>query len=180
MSPLNSGTRIGSMLLDHVTMTFLTMIVAAPGIVYDVAQTFGNVHSQPKLFLGNYYLNIIAFSLYFNKDIFHGRSVAKRVLKLQIVDIKTNTPANPLKCFLRNLTIVIWPIEVIVSLINNERRLGDFIAGTKLTPFDAAQHKGETNWILVVIAVIASAAFTYLSMFYPIELLLKGSSLATH
>jgi uncharacterized RDD family membrane protein YckC len=180
MNTLNSGTRIGTMLLDHFAMTFVVMIFAAPGMVYDIMQTFGNPDAQPKLFLGNYYLNIFAFSLYFNKDIYLGRSIAKRALKLQVVDIKTNKPANPLKCFVRNLTIVLWPIEVIVGLINNERRIGDFIAGTKLTTFDPEQHKGQANWTLIIIAIVTSMLVTYLTMFYPIELLLKDSGLVTH
>lgn len=180
MNTLNSGTRIGTMILDHFAMTFVVMIFAAPGMVYDITQTFGNPDVQPKLFLGNYYLNILAFSLYFNKDIYMGRSIAKRALKLQVVDIRTNKPANPLKCFVRNLTIILWPIEVVVALINNERRIGDFIAGTKLTSFDPEQHKGQVNWALIILAILTSLLVTYLTMFYPIELLFKDSGLVTH
>jgi uncharacterized RDD family membrane protein YckC len=180
MNTLNPGTRIGTMLLDHFCMTFILLIVAAPGMVYDIMQSLGNPDAQPKLLLGNYYLNIFAFSLYFNKDIYLGRSLAKRALKLQVVDIKTNKPANPIRCLVRNLTIILWPIEVVVGLINNERRIGDFIAGTKLTAFDPAQHKEQANWLLILIAIVASILVTYLTMFYPIELLLKGSGLVTH
>lgn len=177
MNNLNTGTRIGTMLLDHFLTTIVIMIFAVPGIMYDIAQTFGNPDAQPKLMLGNYYLNIFAFSLYFNKDICMGRSFAKRILKLQIIDIKTGLPANSLKCFLRNLTIIIWPVEVIVGLVNNERRIGDFIAGTKLTAYDPEVHKGQPNWLLIFIALFLSVLFVYLTMFYPIELLTRGSGL---
>ncbi|MBX2963710.1 MAG: RDD family protein [Cyclobacteriaceae bacterium] len=174
MNKLNSGTRIGTMLLDHFIMTFVMMIVIAPGMVYDMMQTFGNPDAQPKLFLGNIYLNVLGFSLYFNKDIILGRSPAKRILKLQVIDIKTNKPANPLKCFVRNLTTVLWPIEVLVGLINNERRIGDYLAGTKLTIFNPDEHKAEINWTLVIIALMTSALATYLTLFYPMELLFKN------
>lgn len=177
MNNLNTGTRIGTMLLDHILTTIIVMIFVAPGMIYDITQTFGNPDAQPKLMLGNYYLNIFAFSLYFNKDIYMGRSFAKRILKLQIVDVKTGLPANALKCFLRNLTIIIWPIEVIVGLINNERRIGDFIAGTKLTTYDPELHKGQPNWSLIIIALLVSILFVYLTMFYPLELLTRGSGL---
>jgi uncharacterized RDD family membrane protein YckC len=170
MNTLNSGTRLGTMIFDHITMIFIVGIVAAPGMVYDILQMVGHPGGQPKLFLGNYYVNIFAFSLYFNKDIFLGRSIAKRTLKLQIVDIKTNKPANPLKCLVRNLTIILWPIEVIASLVNNERRIGDYIAGTGLTTYDPEKHNSEINWVLVLLAVLASALFTYLALFYPMEL----------
>lgn len=180
MTTLNSGTRLITMLVDHFAMCFVMMILVAPGVIYDMTQAFGNPNTPHKLFLGNYYLNIFAFSLYFNKDIYLGRSIAKRMLKLQIVDIKTNQPANPLKCFVRNLTIILWPIEVIAALINNERRIGDFIAGTKLMPYDSEQHKTEPNWILIIVSIGASMAVTYLTMFYPFEMLFKNSGLVTH
>lgn len=158
------------MIFDHLAMIFVVMIIAAPGIVYDIFQTFGNSGAEQKLFLGNYYLNILAFSLYFNKDIYLGRSIAKRALKLQVVDISTNKPANPLRCLVRNLTIILWPIEVVVAIINNERRIGDFIAGTKLTTFDPEQHQGQVNWTLIILAVLTSMLVTYFTMIYPIEL----------
>lgn len=175
MNKLNTETRIGTMLLDHFLTAVVVMIFVAPGVVYDITQTFGNPNVPPKLILGNYYLNIFAFSLYFNKDIYMGRSLAKRILKLQVVDIKTGLPANALKCFLRNLTIILWPIEVIVALLNNQRRIGDFIAGTKLTPYDPEVHKGQPNWLLMFAALCLSVLFVYFTMFYPIELVTRGS-----
>jgi uncharacterized RDD family membrane protein YckC len=177
MNKLDTGTRLGTMVLDHIIMSFAVTILAAPGMVYDIVQIIGNPGAEPKLFLGNYYLNIFAFSLYFNKDIYLGRSPAKRILKLQIVDIKTNEPANPLKCLVRNLTIVIWPIEAIVALVNNERRIGDFIAGTKLMTYDPAQHPRSANWPSIVVAIAVSVLVVYFAFFYSIELLLGGSGL---
>ena len=178
MNTLNSGTRVGTMILDHFIMTILIMILAAPGMVYDMIQTFDNLDAQPKLFLGNLYVNIFAFSLYFNKDIYLGRSPAKRILKLQIVDIKTNRPANPVQCLVRNLTLIIWPVELIVGLTNIERRVGDLIAGTKLTTYGHEQYQTKPKWILVVIAIVISMLVTYLTMFYPIELIMNYSGLA--
>ena len=83
-------------------------------------------------FGGMSFLFAFGFSAYFNKDIFHGRSPAKRILKMQVIDIKTGQVANPLKCLARNLTIVLWPLEVIFVLIDPKRRLGDKIAGTRI------------------------------------------------
>lgn len=164
------------MLLDHFIMTFAIMIIAAPAVVYDMMQMFDNPGAQSKIFLGNLYVNVFAFSLYFNKDCFLGRSPAKRILKLQVVNVSTNKPVNPVRCLIRNLTIFLWPIEVIFALINNERRLGDFIAGTKLTSYDAEQHKSYFNWGSILLAVIISMLFTYLVAFYPMELLMHFSN----
>jgi uncharacterized RDD family membrane protein YckC len=180
MNKLNSGTRLATMLLDHVAMIIVIMIVAAPAMVYDMIQIFGDQDAPPKLFLGNYYINIFAFSLYFNKDIYLGRSIAKRILKLQIVDVKTNKPANSLRCLVRNVTIAFWPIEVIFALINNERRIGDYMAGTKLTTFDPGQHQAQVNWLLIIIALVVSMLVAYLIMFFPMELLYDGGDVSVH
>jgi uncharacterized RDD family membrane protein YckC len=173
LNRLDTGKRLGTMFLDHITMSLILTIVIAPGMIYDMIQTFGHPQAQPKLFLGNYYLNIFAFSLYFNKDIYLGRSIGKRIIKLQLIDIKTNQPAGALRCFIRNLTLIVWPIEAIVALVNNERRIGDFIAGTKLVPFDPEQHNAQPNWILMLVALIASMTFTYLVLFFPFEMFLR-------
>ena len=41
------------------------------------------------------YLGVIGLALYFCKDSFHGRSPAKRILKLQVVDEVTGKPPAP-------------------------------------------------------------------------------------
>jgi uncharacterized RDD family membrane protein YckC len=79
---------------------------------------------------------LIPFSLFtvvlLNKDYFNGKSIAKRKFGYQIIDIKTGRPANEIQCVLRNSTLIIWPIEVLVSLFSPYKRLGDLIAATKL------------------------------------------------
>lgn len=68
----------------------------------------------------------------FNKDFFNGQSVVKRHLGYQVIDVKASMPADHFKCMLRNITAPIWPIEVLCTLINKQRRLGDFLAGTRV------------------------------------------------
>jgi hypothetical protein len=71
-----------------------------------------------------------------NKDFFNGQSVVHRKFGYQVLDITTNEPANRIKCMLRNTTTIVWPIEVIFLILNPHRRLGDFIAGTRLTEIE--------------------------------------------
>lgn len=84
----------------------------------------------------NIILGLIPFSVtiftIINKDFYNGRSVAKRILGYQIIDKDTKQVATEMQCMIRNLTIIIWPIEVIIALINPKQRLGDVIAGTIL------------------------------------------------
>jgi len=63
----------------------------------------------------------------------------------RVIDIKTNKPASEFQCFVRNLTIIGWPIEVIVGLINPQRRLGDFLANTKVITSDKEKLKSMWN-----------------------------------
>jgi uncharacterized RDD family membrane protein YckC len=174
MNKLTFGTRFGSMILDHFIMTMIIMVIVAPGMIYDMLQSFENSSGEPKLFFGNIYLSVFAFSIYFNKDIFGGRSPAKRILKLQVIDIKTNRPASPLKCLARNATIILWPIEVIVALFNRERRIGDLIAGTKLTIANPEESKENRDWKSIAIAVLISALATYVILVLPFQLLVSG------
>jgi uncharacterized RDD family membrane protein YckC len=93
--------------------------------------------------IGIRFLNLlILFPLYgllisiFSKDFFSGQSIVNRLWGYQVIDIYTGTPPTPFKSMLRNLTAPLIPFELLLTIINPERRLGDFIAGTKLIKVD--------------------------------------------
>ena len=73
----------------------------------------------------------VAGFIYLNKDCLKGRSLAKRILGLAVVDHPAGITASPIRCMLRNLTIVLWPVEVVLLLRNPTRRLGDYFAKTE-------------------------------------------------
>ena len=122
------GVRLGSMLLDHFIMSFIIMIPVLPHTLMN-ASNQGREGTQPEWFQ---FLFLGLMFLYFLKDSFKGKSPAKRVLKLQVVDNKTGLPASVGQCFVRNILIVLWPVEVLVTFFNTQRRLGDYLAGTKV------------------------------------------------
>lgn len=145
---ISVGTRLGAMILDHFFMTMIAMVFFIPGMISGFSEAFKVSHEQtnPNFMGGTFgYIGMLGFALYFCKDIINGRSIAKRILKLQVVDNATGQPASPIKCFFRNLLCVLWPIEVIVAMTNTERRLGDRIAGTKLVKFDATLEQPKIN-----------------------------------
>jgi uncharacterized RDD family membrane protein YckC len=121
-------------------MTMIAMIFFIPMMIKGFSSAFNISHEQTETDFGGplLYVSLVGFVLYFCKDIINGRSIGKRITKTQVVDNVTGQVASPLKCFVRNILCVIWPVEVIVTLINPSRRLGDQIAGTKIVPFDAA------------------------------------------
>lgn len=145
---INAGGRLATMLLDHFFMTMLGMLFFIPGIISDFSNAFKVSHEQasPTIMGGSWaYLGLIGLALYFCKDIVNGRSLAKRLLKLQVVDNTTGEAASPMQCFVRNLFCIIWPVEVIIALSNTSRRLGDLVAGTKVVPYDPALEQPKFN-----------------------------------
>ena len=130
---ITAGSRIGAMLLDHVVMSFVIMIMVMPVMSFGFKDSFAEeANSMPSAIDWTLYIMLFGMSLYFNKDMVQGKSIAKRAFRQEVVDIKNGEVASSLKCLVRNLTIVIWPIEVIVVLASPSRRLGDLIAGTRV------------------------------------------------
>jgi uncharacterized RDD family membrane protein YckC len=156
----NAGTRLGAMILDHFLMTMICVIFFIPTIIQGFAGAFTISHEQKDIgggFNGPlFYLGLFGFALYFCKDCINGRSIAKRIIKLQVVDNKTGQVASPLKCFIRNIFCIIWPVEVIVVLLKPGRRIGDQVAGTKVMLYEPAlveQQKVDIKKLLVPFAL---------------------------
>lgn len=149
------------MVLDHFFMTLVAMIFFLPGIIASISATIKISH-EPADF--NFmrgpmmYISLFGFVLYFCKDIINGRSIAKRILKLQVVDNRTGQVATPLQSLIRNIFCILWPIEVFVAISNTSRRLGDRVAGTKLVPFDPTLEQPPIKIGKVLLPVIISYA----------------------
>lgn len=127
---LGFWARAAAMLLDHFMMVFLFVPLM---LVFLIATVIGNQtlgQLEPLITA----LFPILYSFYLAKDSIGGRSIAKRLLGQQIIDLVTQKPATPIKTVIRNITVFIYPIEIIVTLINPSRRLGDYLANTKVVP----------------------------------------------
>jgi uncharacterized RDD family membrane protein YckC len=165
--PISVGTRLGTMLLDHFFMTMIAMVFFLPGMISGFSDGFNASHEQTDL---NFmegpmkYLSMFGFALYFCKDIINGRSISKRVLKLQVIDNKTGQVATPLQCFVRNIFCIIWPIEVIVAMTNTSRRLGDKVAGTKLVYYEPTLEQPKINLGKTILPVVISYGLILLIM----------------
>ena len=86
--------------------------------------------------LSNIYNVYIAFGvlIIFFKDAKDCRSIGKRIMKVKIVSRKNHLLLWQL--IIRNVLLVIWPIEVIVMIFRkNHRRIGDMITNTEVAPF---------------------------------------------
>ena len=119
-------------------------------------------------------LGLIIFSIYFNKDAIKGKSPAKRILGLVIVNDRTGEVADPIRLVIRNITLVFWPIEVIFSIFSPERRIGDFIAGTKVIT-DNKELKAELKVGQIIIAMLIGMTFMFLIL--SLQLAIQGISI---
>lgn len=131
---MNTFQRIISILVDFIIMSIISFVVVLP-IFFNLFNglTDGNFYKLDMSFSYAYFAILFAFSLFFNKDGINGASIGKKIFSHKVFDLKTNSTASSLKCFVRNITLLLWPIEVFAILINPERRIGDYIAGTKVS-----------------------------------------------
>jgi len=155
------GTRIGSMILDHFIMTFASMII---GVVLSVlilliVHLFVEFESMQEVFpILIATVGLTVYPVYFNKDAIEGKSPAKRILKLIVVNNKTNEVASPIRTVARNCTIFFWPVEVLFVLFSPDRRLGDYIAGTRVVEDDKTL-KRKPKPIELVFSFLLGVAF---------------------
>lgn len=61
-----------------------------------------------------------------------GRGLGKTIMKLHVIDVRTNRQASWQKRIIRNITSPFWMIEVVVCRICNGLRITDFWFGTKV------------------------------------------------
>jgi uncharacterized RDD family membrane protein YckC len=157
--PVNAGIRLATMLLNHIFMTIIILMFFLPTMIAGFSNAFKVTHEQTNF---NFmqgpmeYITMFGFALYFCKDVINGRSISKRLLKLQVVDNSTGQVASPLKCFVRNISCIIWPIEVIVALVNPTRRIGDRVAGTKLVYYNPTSEQSKVNIGGVILSIVLS------------------------
>ncbi len=153
--------------IDQTTMIILVMLLIMPFSIYFSINNESTLHGnygsgKHSIFFSIY--NFIVLSIYINKDIINGRSIGKRITGYQIVDFNNKIAPSALRCLLRNLTIIIWPIEVVFIVLNTSRRLGDYIAGTELINTDSNSSKIiKFNYIQIFMSLLLPVIILILS-----------------
>lgn len=71
----------------------------------------------------------------FRDVILKGKSIAKRIFKLRVIDIETNELPSNQKLIIRNLFFFLYPVEFVMLLATN-RSLGDMATNTAITKKD--------------------------------------------
>jgi len=120
--------RIAAFLIDHFTMTFLIVAIVFMSLGTDFMNetNFSNMMGKmlPTMLIG--------FLLYFAKDSIKGISPGKWIMGIMVRDENEPTQIPSFgRLFIRNLFVIIWPIEFIVLASSQEKkRLGDKTAKT--------------------------------------------------
>jgi len=119
--------RIAAFLIDHFILTFIivsgTFMVLGPKFIDGSASDFGE-----KLMI----CIPLGLFIYFAKDSYKGASIGKWIMGIMVRDDKdSNSTPSFGRLFLRNLLLVIWPIEFVIMASNDDKkRLGDKVAKT--------------------------------------------------
>ena len=111
------------------------IIIVSPCIFFSIIYVFfGNFISKLKFKNVIYVLYLISmFFCYIGllgKDVISKRSVGKRIVNIKILSLDGTKP-NYFQLIIRNIFMLIWPIEALMLLLD-QPRLGDRIAKTKI------------------------------------------------
>jgi uncharacterized RDD family membrane protein YckC len=120
--------RIVAFIIDHFILTFLIVssifIFLGPSYLDNIDS--GKTSSTILFGL------LFGFGIYFSKDSFRGISPGKWIMGIMVRDEKNRNDIPTFgRLLLRNVFIIIWPIEFIVlALSDNKKRIGDIVAKT--------------------------------------------------
>jgi uncharacterized RDD family membrane protein YckC len=152
--------RIAAFLIDHFTFTFLIVgiVFLSLGTDFMDENNFNNLTSKmlPTMLIG--------FLIYFAKDSIKGISPGKWVMGIMVRDENNSTEVPSIgRLFIRNLFLIIWPIEFIVlASSQDKKRLGD-----KTAKVIVVKNSNKPTKLPRVLALfgIGIAFFTFIFLF---------------
>lgn len=120
--------RIAAFIIDHFTMTFLMVSI----VFIALGPNFMDENNPSKMITTLLFVMIPGIILYFAKDSLKGISLGKWIMGIMVRnEINPNEIPSFGRLFLRNLLVIIWPIEFIVFATSDQKkRLGDKVAKT--------------------------------------------------
>jgi hypothetical protein len=148
--------RLKSIFLDHIIMGIIFL-----GIPLYFIVEFVDSKTIATLIFG------VGLWCYLNKDIIGSRSVGKRLNNLVILSKDENMTIPVEKLFLRNVTVIIWPLEAVVLIVSGQR-IGDFMLNTSVRPLDEKVYNPDKQgvnflWISCSVLVSSFLSFMWLS-----------------
>ena len=122
--------RILAWIIDWNLCGLPTLIYAL--IFSEIARTQGTNIGGMLLFV----LLVLLFpTMFVFRDVlFNGRSIAKRLFRLRVIDNATNERTSNKKLVIRNLFFVAYPVELVLLIVTG-RSLGDMVTKTSVVKY---------------------------------------------
>lgn len=120
--------RIAAFMIDHFVMTFLMVSI----VFLALGPNFMDENNMGKMTTTMLAVMLPGFLIYFAKDSIKGISVGKWIMGIMVRDTSNSNEVPSFgRLLIRNLFIIIWPVEFIVLASSQEKkRLGDKTAKT--------------------------------------------------
>ncbi len=110
-----------------ITIDFFMVMFIGLGLFFMAIELFNITNKEVYNILEFIWMSLL-FAI---KDLpYREGSLGKKICKLEVLDLNNERLSSSIK-ILRNLLILIWPVELILLLLFN-RRLGDIIFRTKV------------------------------------------------
>jgi len=158
--------RIAALLIDHFVMTFLIISI----VFIALGPDFMDANSAGKMSATMLGVMLPGFFLYLAKDSIQGISLGKWVLGIMVRD-ESDPMVTPSfgRLLIRNLFLLIWPVEFIVLITNNRKmRLGDKTAKTIVVK--NLRKPGKAQRMVTLLAIIVFlGSFTFLFISFSIK-----------
>ena len=148
----NRKRRIAALLIDHVIMVFLMVSITFVALGPD----FINEDDPGRMTGVMLWVMIPGFILYFSKDSINGISAGRWIMGIMVrEDQDANSVPSFGKLFLRNIFLVIWPVELIVlAASSDKKRIGDKVSKTVVLKNPDKPKRLARIMVLVGIALV--------------------------
>lgn len=159
--------RAAAFLIDHFVIVYLIVT-----LTFGVAGDFISDENSGSMVSAMFSVMIPGFFLYFIRDSINGTSLGKWVMGIKVCD-RTNPDITPSfgRLLLRNLFIIIWPIELIALIASEEkRRLGD-----KFTNTEVVENPQKPKRLPRVLTLVGLAVIFFIFLFVFIGRMFKNS-----
>ena len=119
--------RIVACLIDLFVLVFLMLVIVWLVLGYDLFDRYDITFLKTRLLL----ILTAGLVLFFLKDSFRSVGIGRWIMGITVRNESDNLIPGFSRLLIRNLFIIIWPVEFIVLLANNEkRRIADKVAKT--------------------------------------------------
>lgn len=166
-------------------------LVLLPLLAFSLIESLPEISADPKLafWQGAYFVFALVFwmlsiiYILFKDAFWNGQSLAKKLFRLRVVDLKTRVKCRWWQSLVRNIVFFVplsMPIELVIAYMNpDRRRIGDFLAGTMVIeaheeyhPKPKPKNRALEYFLKSIVTLVAAAVIAglfYLSYQYVIS-----------